>query len=77
MTIHFLNVGRDKKSWNAEVPDLSDRTLINQIRRQGALMSRDIDFNWNNADDGGVIYVGMFRNVGKFSVEGGCRVSGI
>ena len=74
MQIHFRNVGRDKKCWSAEVSDLHDDTLIREIRREGALMSRGIDFAWNDSGTGGAIFVGIFRKVGDYWVEGGARL---
>ena len=74
MKIHFRNVGREKKSWTAEVGDLHDDTLIREIRREGALMSQGIDFAWNNEGTGGGIFVGIFRKVGDYWVEGGARL---
>jgi hypothetical protein len=71
MTVHFRNVGRDKKQWSASVESLSDGTLVAQIRANKALMSKGIDFVWNNERTGGAIYVGMFRKVGDFWIEGG------
>lgn len=66
--IQFRNVGRDKKTWTADVADVSDEVLIRQIRREGALMSRDIDVLWNDSHTGGAIYVGIWRKVGDFVV---------
>jgi hypothetical protein len=74
MVIRFLNVGRDKKSWTAEVSTLSDRTLLKEIRKHSALKSAGIDFDWNETGTGGSIYVGGLRNVGSFSVEGGFKL---
>ena len=75
MTVTFHNVGSHKKNWIANMSNLADRELIKQIRRHGALMSRDIDFVWNEDGDEANIFVGMFRNVGKILVCGGIRAS--
>ena len=74
MTINFRNVGRENKNWDAEVTDLHDGTLTSEIRRNGALRSQGIDYAWNNEGTGGAIYVGVFRKVGDFWVEGGVRL---
>lgn len=74
MTVHFSDVGRDKKSWDAEVQSLSDAMLIREIRKQGALMSRSIDFAWDDSGDYARILVGLFRQVGELVVQGGMRI---
>lgn len=74
MTVEFSNVGRDKKTWTAEVADLSDRTLIRQIHNNSALMSSGIDFAWNDAGDEAGIYVGGFRRVGALRVTGAVKL---
>lgn len=64
MKVRFIEVGRNKKSWEAEYDgELNYNWLYMQAKK--ALMSSDIDFS-----DDGKIYAG-FRNVGRFEVEAG------
>ncbi len=67
MKIRFSNVGRDKKTWEDEIPldsegYLAERQMYASVKRQSALMSADIDFS-----DSGEIYAGG-RNVGKWEI---------
>lgn len=71
--VQFSNVGRDKKSWTAEVPANDDKTvsqgrLREAVRKQRAIMSKDVEF-----DNGGV-FVGGFRIVGEYKLEEGFTV---
>lgn len=65
ITIHFEGVGRDKKSWSAQFKMLTHSVIMKSIRTHGALMSRDVELDFDTA----TIYAG-FRSVGKFRVEG-------
>lgn len=61
MKVKFIDVGRNKKSWEAECDgELNYNWLYSQAKK--ALMSSDIDFS-----DDGTIFAG-FRSVGKFEV---------
>ena len=65
--VAFENIGRDKKSWQAEVaedpsypgtPDLD--AVVNALRKGGALMSRDIDVSCaDESGKHGYCYAGM------------------
>lgn len=69
--VRFVDVGADKKNWTAMIPIddglLSERAMIQSIRKNNALMSRVVDVGEN-----GGIYVGGWRCVGKweFVTEG-------
>lgn len=63
MTVEFTEVGRNKKTWRCEVGRVTDVALKRQIRLQQALMSNDIDFDYET----GAIYAGL-RRVGTFRV---------
>ena len=66
ITIEFKDVGRDKKTWRAEVTDLSEQSILRALRAGGALMSRDIDLDYDPVTGCGDIIVGMIRHVGTF-----------
>lgn len=61
MRIRFVDVGRDKMTWEAECRELTHIWLLKQVLAKRALISRDIEF-----DDDGNIWVGGVRCVGRF-----------
>lgn len=65
MKIKFIDVGRDKKCWEAEIPcvdeSISIAAILKSIRKNKAIMSRDVEIT----DDGG-IFVGGLRKVGEW-----------
>lgn len=67
VVVSFSNVGRGKLSWTATLPRLDDASMIREIKKRGALGSRDIDFS-DDGSGGGAIYVGGFRQVGEWRV---------
>lgn len=71
MTVQFENVGRNKKSWTADIEEINGDLLMRQIRKHGALGSRDVSFLWDDDTNEGVVVVGGFRQVGTFRVVGG------
>src|SRR6185436_1185317 len=71
ITVRFEAVGRDKKSWETQLESLSDAALIRQIRQRAALMSRDMEFDWDDAGESATIVVGGFRCVGSVRVIDG------
>jgi hypothetical protein len=77
MTIHFENVGAQKKSWSATIPAITHSVLMAQIRSNHALMSRDIDFWLNEDGDGGRIIVGVCRPAGTFRIDGGVSLGAV
>lgn len=66
MIVKFVNVGRMKKNWQAETEKLSFGWLYQQVRRNGQLISREIDIEVDE-DGKGIIYAGM-RSVGQIEV---------
>jgi hypothetical protein len=76
VTVSFREVGRDKKTWTADMDSLSDSALIKQIKKQRALASSGIDFAWDDCGQHAGIYAGGFRHVGNLSVEGGVKFPG-
>ncbi len=61
MKVKFIDVGRNKKSWEAECKgQLTFDWLYSQAKK--ALMSSDIDFT----DDGSIL--AGFRTVGRFEI---------
>ena len=63
MKLRFIDVGRSKKTREADVP-LDDVTI--EIRKKGGLMSREISVDWDPEKREGTIYVGGWRPVGTF-----------
>jgi hypothetical protein len=72
MLVRFSNVGRNKKTWDAEIPCengvLDGVAMLKSIRKSGALMSRSVDI-----DDVGNIVVGGYRVVGRWDAIEGLR----
>lgn len=68
MKVRFSEVGRDKRSWESELADLSYGELLRAVKKAGALGSRGIDFDFNDETQRGLIWVGGFRPVGAFEV---------
>lgn len=70
MKVRFSNVGRGKKTWDADIPcvggNLDGSAMLKSIRMSGSLGSRVIDL-----DDDGNIIVGGFRIVGRWDAIGG------
>lgn len=66
--IRFENVGAQHLTWDVVMTlPLSEDLLRTEIRRRGALGSREIDITENGETRGG-IYVGVFRKVGTWRV---------
>lgn len=68
LKIRFVEVGRNKKSWETEVPE-GDRALpaiLKSVQKSGALMSRGIEVVADGAE--GRIYAGA-RCVGRFEIS--------
>jgi hypothetical protein len=69
MTIHFEKVGRGKKSWDSEITGaVTHQFLLREIRRNNALISRDIDFYVAEDGTSGKIFAGL-RSVGTFRID--------
>lgn len=66
ITVHFKDVGRDKRTWSAEFKSLDHKTMYREVKSKGGLMSSDIDF----CLESGSVIVGGWRTVGKFTVSG-------
>jgi hypothetical protein len=59
ITVQFVNVGREHKTWVAELPDCSEWTIAKEAAK--ALLSRDVHA------EHGTIYAG-FRAVGRYRI---------
>lgn len=64
--VRFSKVGRRKLSWRAVLGEVTQDTMVQEIKKNGGLMSSDIDFSLNETLDGGTVVVGGFRSVGTF-----------
>ena len=65
--VKFENVGRDKKSWTSNLSEFTYSSLFRAVKKQRALGSRGLDFDYDSETNKGVIYAGM-RDVGTFTV---------
>ena len=72
MIVHFLEVGRDKKSWSKDFGDSAHESAIAREAKSGArLMSSDVDVEINDGYSAGAVIVGGWRTVGTFTIERG------
>jgi hypothetical protein len=55
--VKFINVGRNSVTWEAELKNVDEDTLVREIKRKKALMSQDISVE---ASD---IIVGVYATV--------------
>ncbi len=75
LTIRFIDVGRERRTWSAPLPcpaDNIDGVLAvaeAEVRRRGGLLSRDVDVVYVPTTQQGSVYVGLVRKVGRFVVE--------
>lgn len=65
ITVKFKNVGRDKKSWTATMPELTKAALLKSVSRHGSILSQQVDCDI----EAGEVIVGGWRTVGKFTVH--------
>ena len=68
MKVEFIDVGMNKKSWSAEISDLFHEELFKEVKKNGDIMSQNIDFTYDNETNSGQVIVGGFRIVGTFKV---------
>ena len=57
--IRFIEVGRNKLTWEEDLKNIDESSLVRAIQRKGALMSQDISV------EGSDIIVGGLRTVGR------------
>ena len=57
--VRFIDVGRLKMTWEADLPNVDEKSLVREIQRQGALLSAGIEVVNSQ------IIVGGFRVVGR------------
>jgi hypothetical protein len=69
VVVEFQDVGRAKKSWTATLQRFTHSALYREVKRQNALGSTGIDFDYNEDEKRGLIVVGGFRVVGSFTVS--------
>ena len=73
MKIKFIDVGRNKATWEAEceaekIEDLEYGWLYSQVKKRAMLMSEEIEFLLNQEDlTNGIITAG-FHTIGKFAI---------
>jgi len=70
MRLLFSNVGRKKRTWILDVNEdsgLFEDQIDKSIRKNGGLLSRDVDFDIDLDDGRGTIFAG-FHKVGDITV---------
>ncbi len=67
-TITFTSVGRNKRNFAAVVPFATCDVIAKIAKKQGGLMSRDVEAVYDESGSGsGTIFAGM-HSVGRFIV---------
>ena len=72
MTVHFINVGKDKETFTQEMQVLCYNTLLRAVKP--LIKSMFIQFDYDEITNEGIILAGFFRKfAGRFVVydEGG------
>lgn len=70
MTVHFKEIGRDKKSWSKEYGDtVTEAQIAAEAKRGGGLMSAEVDADIDETGNAGDIFVGGWRGVGSFTIS--------
>lgn len=70
ITVNFLEVGRDKRSWSKSFKGpLKMNSLAREAKSGAGLMSSGVDAELDDSGLSGVILVGGFREVGKFTIS--------
>lgn len=72
MKIKFIEVGRMKRTWESECPaknvdELDYNWMYSQVKKNGLVMSSDLDFFVNEDGKSGTITAG-FYTIGKFQI---------
>ena len=65
--LRFIDVGRNKQCWDAEVCDPLESGIIKSIKKHGQLMSKYIEFTLDLDTGKGSIFAGL-HIVGKIEV---------
>ena len=73
MKIKFIDVGRNNVSWEAEckaekIEDLEFEWLYSQVKKRAMVMSKEIDFLIDCADNTNGVITAGFRPIGKFTI---------
>ena len=68
MKVAFKNLGRNNSNFVADIKELSYDELYKAVK--GHLLSREIEFNYNDETKKGVVIVGIVRVVGEFEIIG-------
>lgn len=75
MKVRFENVGRFNVSWEADIPAVTYRYLLREVKLHGKLRSSLITFTLDADGTGGLVVVGGWRTVGRFHVVNGIAVT--
>jgi hypothetical protein len=72
MVLRFVDVGREKKTFEAFVSDIDpptqERQIGNAIKKSKALRSSDFEWTFDFETGEGAIFVGFGRQVGRIEV---------
>lgn len=68
-TVHFKEIGRDKKSWSKIFPTISERGIAKEAKLGAGLMSSNVEAPLDDGGMSGTILVGGWREVGTFTIS--------
>lgn len=76
MTIRFIDVGRDKATFERTIPDLNAFDMERQLRSGARVLSREISFGFDkDSISSGYVFAGM-RAIGRWEVAAASLDSG-
>lgn len=67
MKIKFINVGREEKSWESNIPALTPINIKSQVNKHVGFSSEEILFSLDKETDSGRIYCNYFV-IGWFEI---------
>lgn len=69
IAVHFKDVGHEKRTWSKSFSAISESILAKEAKREGLLMSSNVDVELNDDCSAGVVIVGGWRVVGGLTIE--------
>ena len=74
MIIKFIEIGRNKRTWESKCPvnhidDLEYDWLFSQVKRNGGILSSEVDFLLDTETNTTGIITAGFHTVGKFEIR--------
>lgn len=68
MRVKFIDIGYGNANWIADMEELTEAAVVREVKRAGAVMSRQVSAVLDDSGKTGEVIVGMFRLAGRFKV---------